>query len=156
MLTVAVNCMSDTDWQHTSSQLHADSGSKLYDWHRLTTHIQSATWPTKLCEAAEWLQQTCQPDFSYIWNLPLEKHQHAGCSLNLFHVFGMAQSEIEPTTSRSWTEPPLRDGSEDRNVSLYKIGPNYTGVQKFLYTIEIIAFFNTKHQISRQQTNWSR
>jgi len=34
-------------------------------------------------------------------------------------------------------------------------GP-YTGVQKFLYTIEIIAFFNTKHLISRQQTNWSR
>jgi len=32
----------------------------------------------------------------------------------------------------------------------------YTGVQKFLYTIEMIDFFNTKHLISRQQTNWSR
>jgi len=33
---------------------------------------------------------------------------------------------------------------------------NYTGVQKFLYTIEIIEFFNTKDLISRQQTNLSR
>ena len=32
----------------------------------------------------------------------------------------------------------------------------YTGVQKFLYTIEMIDFFNTKHLLSRQQTNWSR
>jgi len=32
----------------------------------------------------------------------------------------------------------------------------YIGVQKFLYTIEIINFFNTKHLISRQQTNLSR
>ena len=30
-LTQAVNHMTDTDWQHTSSQLHADSGSKPYD-----------------------------------------------------------------------------------------------------------------------------
>ena len=31
----------------------------------------------------------------------------------------------------------------------------YTGVQKFLYTIKIFDFFNTKHLISKQQTNLS-
>jgi len=40
---------------------------------------------------------------------------------------------------------------------LYIIQANkYTGVQKFLYTIEIFDFFNTKDLISRQQTNLSR
>jgi len=40
-------------------------------------------------------------------------------------------------------------------VDIHTLCP-YTGVQKFLYTIEIFDFFNTKDLISRQQTNLSR